>query len=156
MIQSHLRHSPAARVALVLVCLAARPAVAQTPPTPGYNWNAFGGGLWSVGNNWVPTGPPPSGIDQVLGFGSSRLQTASPMNVARLVRDGLIRNQLFLGSENAAVRDFHDAIAHLRQMHAARPKAVEAIITARIGPDDALWHFEHRQPQGIKTVVSYE
>jgi hypothetical protein len=78
------------------------------------------------------------------------------MNVARLIRDGLLRNQIFLGSVNAAVRDFHGAIAHLRQMHAARPKAVEAVITARIGPDDALWHFEHRQRQGIKSVVAYE
>ncbi len=89
-------------------------------------------------------------------LGSSRLQTAAPMNVARLIRDGLLRNQIFLGSVNAAVRDFHDAIAHLRQMQATMPQAVEAVITARIGPADALWHFEHRQPQGIKTVVAYE
>lgn len=88
-------------------------------------------------------------------LGSSRVQAAAPMNVARLVRDGLIRNQIFLGSVNAAVRDFHDAIAHLRHVHAAKPKAVEAVITARIPPDDALWHFEHRQPQGIKTVVVF-
>ena len=32
--------------------------------------------------------------------------------------------------------------------------AVEAVVTARISPDDALWHFEHRQPQGIKTFGS--
>jgi threonine dehydrogenase-like Zn-dependent dehydrogenase len=89
-------------------------------------------------------------------LGSSRIQHAAEMNVARLIRDGLVRNQLFLGSVNAAVRDFHDAIAHLGQMHAAKPKSLEAVITARVGPDDALWHFEHRQPQGIKTVVVYE
>jgi threonine dehydrogenase-like Zn-dependent dehydrogenase len=90
-------------------------------------------------------------------LGSSRRQHAGEVNVARLVRDGLVRNQIFLGSVNAAVRDFHDAMAHLRQMHAANARAAEAVVTARVGlDDDALWHFEHRQPQGIKTVVVYD
>jgi threonine dehydrogenase-like Zn-dependent dehydrogenase len=89
-------------------------------------------------------------------LGSSRIQQAAELNVARLIRDGLVRNQIFLGSVNAAVRDFYDAMSHLRQMHAAKPQALAAVITARIAPDDALWHFEHRQPQGIKTVVAYE
>lgn len=71
-------HSSSRRslVALALAYLAAGPAAAQTPPTPAYTWNAFGGGTWSAANNWVPAGPPPGGIDQVLGFGSSPLQTA--------------------------------------------------------------------------------
>jgi threonine dehydrogenase-like Zn-dependent dehydrogenase len=89
-------------------------------------------------------------------LGSSRRQAPGELNVARLIRDGLVRNQIFLGSVNAAVRDFHDAIAHLQQMRAAKPAAVAAVVTARVGFDDALWHFEHRQPQGIKTVVEYE
>src|SRR5262249_53920043 len=64
-------------VALAIIFLTARPAGAQAPPTPNYVWNVFGGGFWSVGNNWVPGGPPPSSVDQVLGFGSSPLQTAN-------------------------------------------------------------------------------
>src|SRR5436190_13514533 len=64
-------------IVLTLACLTARPATAQTPPTPNYTWNAFSGGTWSTANNWQPAGPPPGGIDQILGFGSSPLQTAS-------------------------------------------------------------------------------
>src|SRR5262245_26231224 len=77
-IRTLVRCGPAALSALALVFLTARPPAAQSPPTPNYVWNNFVGGTttWSTGNNWVPAGPPPSGIDQILGFGSSSLQTA--------------------------------------------------------------------------------
>jgi hypothetical protein len=54
---------------------------------------------------------------------------------------------------NAAPRDFHDALKHLDQLRLQCPEALSALITARVSPDEALWHYEHRQPQGIKTVV---
>lgn len=75
MTHSLSRRGPAALLGLALVFLAARPAAAQIS-TPNYAWNAFGGGTWSAANNWQPAGPPPGGIDQVLGFGSSPLQAA--------------------------------------------------------------------------------
>jgi len=89
-------------------------------------------------------------------LGSQRVHEVGQYDLARLIRDGLLRNQIFLGSVNAAVRDFYDAMRNLQTMHALRPKAVEAIITARVPPEEALWHFENRQPQGIKTVVEYD
>jgi autotransporter-associated beta strand protein len=68
---------PAVLAALALVCLTARPAAAQSPPPPDFVWNNFtsAGTLWGTGTNWVPAGPPPGGVNQVLGFGSSLLQT---------------------------------------------------------------------------------
>jgi threonine dehydrogenase-like Zn-dependent dehydrogenase len=88
-------------------------------------------------------------------LGSSRMPRFGQLNVARFVRDGLVRNHLFLGSVNAALRDFQDAIRHLSSLQREQPHLLAALVTARVGPDDALWHFAHRQPQGIKTVVEY-
>lgn len=88
-------------------------------------------------------------------LGSARVPQPQSLNVARLMRDGLLRNHLHIGSVNAAPRDFGDAITHLGQLHAESPKLLDRLITARVPPADALWHYEHRQAQGIKTVVEY-
>ena len=72
------------------------------------------------------------------------------------MRDGLLRNHIHLGCVNAAPRDFHDALAHLGQLAKDRRAGLlTALITARVRPEDSLWHYEHRQPQGIKTVLMY-
>lgn len=89
-------------------------------------------------------------------LGSSRVPQARPRNVDRLLRDGLLRNQLFIGSVNAAPRDFHDALAHLDYWQRRNPAALAKLITARVNQSDALWHYKHRQPQGIKTVVQFD
>lgn len=89
-------------------------------------------------------------------LGSSRVPHARPHNVERLMRDGLLRNNLFIGSVNCAPRDFHDALAHLHHWYHRNDRALAKLITARVKPTDALWHYEHRQPQGIKTVVQFE
>ena len=77
-------------------------------------------------------------------------------NVQRLVRDGLLRNHVHLGCVNAAPRDFQDALAHLGQLANGRRSELAALVTARVRIDDSLWHYEHRDPQGIKVVVRYE
>ena len=89
-------------------------------------------------------------------LGSSRVPEARPHNVERLMRDGLLRNNLFLGSVNCAPRDFHDALAHLAWWKDHNAAALGKLITARVRPEEALWHYEHRQSQGIKTVVQFE
>lgn len=89
-------------------------------------------------------------------LGSSRVPQARPHNVERLMRDGLMRNNLFIGSVNCAPRDFHDALTHLQFWKDHNVNALTKLITARVRPADALWHYEHRQPQGIKTVVQFE
>lgn len=89
-------------------------------------------------------------------LGSSRVPHARTHNVERLLRDGLLRNNLFIGSVNCAPRDFEDALAHLHYWYHRNDRALAEIITARVTPEEALWHYEHRQPQGIKTVVQFE
>ncbi|MGE0610445.1 MAG: alcohol dehydrogenase catalytic domain-containing protein [Pirellulales bacterium] len=88
-------------------------------------------------------------------LGASRVPQPLSLNVARMMRDGLLRNHLHVGSVNAAPRDFHDALEHLGQLHAGTPQLLDRLITARVPPSEALWHYEHRQPQGIKTVVDF-
>jgi threonine dehydrogenase-like Zn-dependent dehydrogenase len=86
-------------------------------------------------------------------LGSTRLPGPRSHNVEKLMRDGLIRNQLHIGSVNAAPRDFHDALAHLSQLKRTHARELASLITARVSLEESLWHYEHRQPQGIKTVV---
>jgi threonine dehydrogenase-like Zn-dependent dehydrogenase len=91
----------------------------------------------------------------IVWLGSSRVPRPASLNVARMMRDGLLRNHLHVGCVNAAPRDFHDALAHLAQFKRSHPAELAALITARVAPQDSLWHYQHRQPQGIKTVVMY-
>lgn len=88
-------------------------------------------------------------------LGSTRLPRAKSHNVEKLMRDGLIRNHLHIGCVNAAPRDFRDALAHLAQLKGQYAARLAALITARVRLEDSLWHYEHRQPQGIKTVIEY-
>ncbi|MEX2185384.1 MAG: alcohol dehydrogenase catalytic domain-containing protein [Pirellulales bacterium] len=89
-------------------------------------------------------------------LGSSRVPQPRTHNVARLMRDAVIRNHVHLGTVNAAPRDFADALAHLAELHERCGEPLAALITNRVRGDDALWHYEHREPQGIKTVVMYD
>ena len=89
-------------------------------------------------------------------LGSSRRPRPVAHNLAQLMRDGVVRNHIHLGSVNAAPRDFRMALEHLEQMRASRADLLERLITDRVSPQEALWHFEHRAPQGIKVVVMYD
>jgi threonine dehydrogenase-like Zn-dependent dehydrogenase len=91
----------------------------------------------------------------VVWLGSLRKPLPAPHNVQRLMRDGLVRNHIHLGCVNAAPRDFADALVHLGQLKKTHSDELAALITARVAPADSLWHYTHRQPQGIKTVVMY-
>jgi threonine dehydrogenase-like Zn-dependent dehydrogenase len=89
-------------------------------------------------------------------LGSSREPEPRRHNVEALMRDALLRNNLLIGCVNAAPRDFHDALAHLAHWQVRNPQALRELITARVSQEAALWHYEHRQRQGIKTVVELE
>jgi threonine dehydrogenase-like Zn-dependent dehydrogenase len=91
----------------------------------------------------------------IVWLGSLRQPQPALHNVQRLMRDGLVRNHLHIGCVNAAPRDFEDALAHLTQLKRTHAAELAALITARVPPADSLWHYTHRQPQGIKTVVMY-
>jgi threonine dehydrogenase-like Zn-dependent dehydrogenase len=91
----------------------------------------------------------------VVWLGSNRVPQSTTCDLQRLVRDGLLRNHIFLGCVNEAPRDFQDALAHLERLSQDRRPQLTALITARVRLENSLWHYEHRQPQGIKTVVMY-
>jgi threonine dehydrogenase-like Zn-dependent dehydrogenase len=88
-------------------------------------------------------------------LGSSRQPRPDHHNVDLLIRNAILRNHVFIGCVNSARRDFDDALRHLSELSSARPAALEAIITSRAAPDDALWHFQNRTPQGIKAVIVF-
>lgn len=88
-------------------------------------------------------------------IGSVRVPRPKPHNLDLLMRIGLLRNHIHIGSVNAAPRDFHDALNHLAQMYETDRADLEALITGRVPPEESLWHYRQRAPQGIKTVVMY-
>jgi threonine dehydrogenase-like Zn-dependent dehydrogenase len=91
----------------------------------------------------------------IVWLGSLRQPQPALHNVQRLMRDGLVRNHIHLGCVNAAPRDFADALIHLAQLKKTHADQLAALITARVAPAESLWHYTHRQPQGIKTVLVY-
>ena len=89
-------------------------------------------------------------------LGSSRTPEPKPLDVAQMMRDGVLRNHIHIGSVNAAPRDFEAALAHLEQLRTTHAAALSGLITDRVTPQEAPPHFSQRQPQGIKTVIEYE
>jgi threonine dehydrogenase-like Zn-dependent dehydrogenase len=89
-------------------------------------------------------------------LGSSRRPQPRTHNLDLLMRNAVLRNHIHLGTVNAAPRDFVQAIEHLRQLQRERGRQLAALITDRVSPRDALWHYRHRRSQGIKTVVMLE
>ena len=92
----------------------------------------------------------------VVWLGSNRVPQSKNHNVDRMVREGLLRNQIFLGCVNAARRDFEDALQHLTHLAADRRDVLASLITCRVLPAESLWQYEHREPQGIKTVLMFD
>jgi threonine dehydrogenase-like Zn-dependent dehydrogenase len=89
----------------------------------------------------------------IVWLGSTRTPEPHALPIERMMRDGILRNHLHLGTVNSARRDFADALAHLAQLQATHSAELAALFTARVSIQDSLWHYEHREPQGIKTVV---
>jgi len=88
-------------------------------------------------------------------LGSSRLPQAASHNVGVWMRDGLLSNHICLGSVNAAPRDFSRALEYLLQLQREKGDTLARMITKRLEPAESLWHYQNREPQGIKTVLMY-
>ncbi|MEO8496441.1 MAG: alcohol dehydrogenase catalytic domain-containing protein [Planctomycetota bacterium] len=88
-------------------------------------------------------------------LGSTRVPQPATLDVAKMMRQALLCNHLHVGTVNAAPRDFHDALSHLAQLKQTHAAELQSLITARVSLSESLWHYEHRQPQGIKTVIEY-
>jgi threonine dehydrogenase-like Zn-dependent dehydrogenase len=93
----------------------------------------------------------------IVWLGSNRVPKAEPRNLQKMIREGLLRNHIHIGCVNAAApRDFEDSLRDLTLLAHDRRSELLSLITARVKPDAALWHYEHREPQGIKTIVMYQ
>jgi len=79
-----------------------------------------------------------------------------PHDVAAMMWFGFLRNHIFLGSVNAAERDFRDALEHLARLQETHEETLKKMITSRVSLDEAEWHYTNREPQGVKVVVDYE
>lgn len=101
------------------------------------------------------TAPALAGGGVMVWLGSTRHPQPASRTVGRLVRDGLIRNNIFLGCVNAAPRDFQESLARLAQWHARAPQALPRLITARVDLPGSLEHYIERQRDSIKTVIEY-
>jgi threonine dehydrogenase-like Zn-dependent dehydrogenase len=88
-------------------------------------------------------------------LGSTRQPQSAVRDVATLMREALVRNNLLLGCVNAAGRDFEAALACLASWQRRDREALQKVITARVSPEEAAGHFGRRERQGIKTVVVY-
>lgn len=86
-------------------------------------------------------------------LGSSRMPEARLHNLDVLMRNAVLRNHIHLGTVNAAPRDFALALRHLGELQRTCPLDLAALLTDHVPQQDALWHYRHRAPQGIKTVV---
>jgi hypothetical protein len=89
-------------------------------------------------------------------LGADRRPLSKEHNVSQLMRDAIMRNHIHLGTVNAAMRDFHDALAHLKYFQETNPTALNNLITRRIAPNEALDEYRTRTPQSIKTVLVYD
>jgi threonine dehydrogenase-like Zn-dependent dehydrogenase len=89
-------------------------------------------------------------------LGSSRRPEQRRHNLDGLMRDAVLRNHVHVGTVNAAPRDFAAALQHLAELQTRCGADLAAILTERVSPRNALWHYRNRVPQGIKTVVTYD
>ncbi len=106
----------------------------------------------------VRTAQSLAGCGVMVWLGSTRRPRPIPLDVARVMREGLLRNHIHLGTVNAAPRDFLSALERLEELEARTPRLLRQLITARTaaGTDETVRQYMERDPQGIKTVVMYD
>ena len=88
-------------------------------------------------------------------LGAARDPQPATHNVDRLMRIAILRNHIHLGSVNAAMRDFVDALDHLRMLQYERPASVARLFTKRVAFEDSLVEYTSREPQSVKVVVHF-
>jgi threonine dehydrogenase-like Zn-dependent dehydrogenase len=103
---------------------------------------------------WAATGIAARGV--MVWLGSSRRSEPVVHDMATMMRNGLLRNQVFVGCVNAAPRDFRAALDDLAQLDGSHPESIRRMITDRVSRHDAPWHYVNRKPDGIKVVVDFE
>jgi threonine dehydrogenase-like Zn-dependent dehydrogenase len=103
----------------------------------------------------LATAPALRSCGVMVWLGSRRNPQPTSCNLGRLIRDGLIRNNLFIGCVNAAPRDFAEALARLEDWRRRSSPLLARMMTDRVAPTAALDHFAARRRDSIKTVIEY-
>ncbi|MFN5584982.1 MAG: alcohol dehydrogenase catalytic domain-containing protein [Planctomyces sp.] len=88
-------------------------------------------------------------------LGSLRPPQPPTLDIAGMMLHGLLNNHLHIGCVNSAPRVFHDALNHLGPLKTTHAAELQSLITAKVSLEDSLWHYQHREPQGIKTIIEY-
>lgn len=88
--------------------------------------------------------------------GSTRLPQPRQHNVAEIMRAGILRNHIYLGTVNNAPVDMGRALEHLVSQRPRYGSAIRQLVTRQISVDESLWHYQNREPQGVKTVVVFD
>lgn len=95
----------------------------------------------------------PGGV--LVWLGSLRTTQPRELQVARMMRDSLLRNHLHLGCVNAAPRDFRDALWHVQWWSERAPKALNSLVTQRVAPRESLPFYQRRPPHSIKSILDF-
>ena len=74
---------------------------------------------------------------------------------AALIRQLVLKNQLMLGSVNAARGHFQMGADHLEQARLKWSGLLDRLITQRYSPEEFIASKEHREPDSIKQVVEW-
>jgi glucose 1-dehydrogenase len=88
--------------------------------------------------------------------GSSFLPQPRLAELARLMGTAILRNHLFLGTVNAARRDFASAIQLLESRWQTDSTLLKRIVTETVSFADSLPFFQGRKKDSIKTVIRFD
>jgi threonine dehydrogenase-like Zn-dependent dehydrogenase len=85
----------------------------------------------------------------------------TPVDANRFLTETVMDNRLVLGSVNAAMSDFRDAITHLGWAHENHPDQIRQLLTGRYPARDFAEAYadvvdRKRKPNAIKTVIEFE
>jgi threonine dehydrogenase-like Zn-dependent dehydrogenase len=85
--------------------------------------------------------------------GVPALKAPKPVDVDLIMRQQVLKNQIVLGTVNASLQSFADAIADIGAFHERFPKALGSLITSRF-PIDKVSEPLSGNVGGIKSVVA--
>lgn len=95
-----------------------------------------------INGGYVITGVPHHGVFEING--------------GQLMHHFVLKNQLALGSVNAAKKHWEQAVIDLEKCYAKWPQLLKSLITARFPPDHLLEKIEKPAKDDIKVVVTWD
>jgi threonine dehydrogenase-like Zn-dependent dehydrogenase len=100
----------------------------------------------------------PRGAIALTGISQERDET--PVDANRFMTEAVMENHLLLGSVNASMDDFRDAVSDLEWAHRNRPEHARGLVTGRYAARDFAEAYrdvldKKRKPNAIKTVIEF-